>query len=129
MMDQSVRGEFGLSSLDRRRDEHRRAVRSHSAAAIALALPLMGSPPRRVGTRHVPLLTAIRRIVAAIRRWRGRARSRQQLRELSDHLLKDIGLRRDALGYEFQRPFRRPDRVAFSRRPEIPFVNLPAEFY
>ena len=46
-------------------------------------------------------LTAIRRIVAAIRRWREHARSRQQLRALSDHLLKDIGLRREDVGYEF----------------------------
>jgi hypothetical protein len=45
---------------------------------------------------------------------------------LSDHLLKDIGLRRDALGYEFQTPFRRPDRVAFSRGREIPSVKQPA---
>jgi uncharacterized protein YjiS (DUF1127 family) len=44
-------------------------------------------------------LTAIRRIVAAVRQRRGRARSRQQLRELSDHLLKDIGLRREDVAY------------------------------
>jgi len=28
------------------------------------------------------------------------------VRELSDHLLKDIGLRREDVGYEFPKPFR-----------------------
>jgi uncharacterized protein YjiS (DUF1127 family) len=75
-------------------------------------LPLWASPavrlapraPRRAGTRRIAAPTAIRRIAAAIRLWLGRARSRQQLRELSDHLLKDIGLRREAVGYEFPKP-------------------------
>jgi uncharacterized protein YjiS (DUF1127 family) len=48
---------------------------------------------RRAETRDTAPLTAIPRIVAAIRLWRGRARSRQQLRPLSNHPLKDIGLR------------------------------------
>jgi uncharacterized protein YjiS (DUF1127 family) len=51
------------------------------------------------------VLTATRQAVAAIRLWRARARSRQQLRELSDHLLKDIGLRREVVGCEFPTPF------------------------
>jgi uncharacterized protein YjiS (DUF1127 family) len=51
------------------------------------------------------VLTAIRQAVAAIRLWRARARSRQELRELSDHLLKDIGLGREEVGYEFPRRF------------------------
>jgi len=34
----------------------------------------------------------------------GRDRSRQQLRELNDHLLKDIGLRRGDLGFEAPKP-------------------------
>ena len=63
--------------------------------------------PPSAETRGVSPLPAIRRIVAAIWRWRSRARahSRQQLRELSDHLLKDIGLRREAVGCEFPKPF------------------------
>src|SRR5438128_9142163 len=58
--------------------------------------PLTGRAPPRAETGHIALLTAFRRIVAAIRVRRGRARSRQQLRELDDHLLKDIGLKREA---------------------------------
>jgi uncharacterized protein YjiS (DUF1127 family) len=50
-------------------------------------------------------MAVIRRIVSAIRRWRERARSRPQLRELNDHFLRDIGLRRDNVGYDFAKPF------------------------
>jgi len=59
--------------------------------------------------RHIAALRAIRQIVAAIQLWRGRARSRPQLRELSDHMLKDIGLRRDDVGYDFPKLFWRGD--------------------
>ena len=41
--------------------------------------------PPRVELRGISALSAIRRIVSAIRLWRARAHSRQQLRELSDH--------------------------------------------
>jgi uncharacterized protein YjiS (DUF1127 family) len=57
-----------------------------------------GVPPR-AGTRGFSPLSAIRRIVSAIRMWRARARSRQQLCELSDYQLSDIGLRRKDVGY------------------------------
>jgi uncharacterized protein YjiS (DUF1127 family) len=65
-------------------------------------------------TENVPLcgetqdffpLSAIRRIVSAIRLWRARARSRQELCQLSDHQLSDIGLRRENVGYGFLEPF------------------------
>jgi len=122
MMEESLHGEYRLSLLDRRGDDRRRtgrlpgAVRASALRAfdpLALyGLPLWTSPavrlspqtPRRAGARHNAPLSAIRRIVAAIRLWRGRARARQQLRELSDHLLKDIGLSRENVGYEFPKP-------------------------
>jgi uncharacterized protein YjiS (DUF1127 family) len=47
----------------------------------------------------------IRRIVAAIKLRRARARSQQELRELSDLMLKDIGLRREDVGSPFPKPF------------------------
>ena len=50
-------------------------------------------------------LGLIRRMAATIRLWRRRVRSRQELRELSDHSLKDIGLSRDAVAYEVAKPF------------------------
>ena len=49
------------------------------------------------------LLTAIRQIAVSIRRWRQRARSRQRLHELNDHLLKDIGLRREDVIYRVEK--------------------------
>jgi len=70
----------------------------------SLDVPLTHAP-RRAKNRHIAPFTAIRLIVAAIRRWRERTRSRQQLRELSDHVLRDIGLRRGDVGYEFPKPF------------------------
>jgi len=51
--------------------------------------------PPRVETRDISPLSSIRRIVSAIRRWRSRARSRPHLGEFDDHLLRDIGLRRE----------------------------------
>jgi uncharacterized protein YjiS (DUF1127 family) len=122
MMQEGLHGEFRLSWQDRRGDDRRRrgrlpgAVRASSLRAfdpvMQYGMPLWASPavrlapqaPHRVGTRHIAAPTAIRRIAAAIRLWLGRARSREQLRELSDHLLKDIGLSREAVGYEFPQP-------------------------
>ena len=72
-------------------------------------MPQVGRERHRAETRYIGLLTAIRRIVAAIRRWREHARSQQQLRAFDDRLLRDIGLRREDLGYEFPKPFRRWD--------------------
>ena len=116
MMEEALHGEFRLSLLDRRGDGHRRAARPAPGAFDPVAqygrflwaspgMPLTGRPPRRARTRHSAVLTATRQAVAAIRLWRARARSRQQLRELSDHLLKDIGLRREVVGCEFPTPF------------------------
>ena len=59
----------------------------------------------RAETIHIAPRTAIRRVVVAIGLWCARARSRQELRELSEHLLKDIGLRREDVGYKFPKPF------------------------
>jgi uncharacterized protein YjiS (DUF1127 family) len=66
------------------------------------------APPRRVPdratTNHIAPLAMIQRILAAMRLRRGRVRSRQQLKELDSHLLKDIGLRREAVDYTCPRP-------------------------
>jgi uncharacterized protein YjiS (DUF1127 family) len=84
--------------------------------------PLLGAPsstplkqppteraPRHAGAWNISPLCAIRPIVAAIRLWRARARSRQQLRELNDHMLRDIGLRREVRVYEFPKRLRHWD--------------------
>ena len=103
MMAGRVREEYRLSPL-RYAHEYRRAGRSRSTAALALALPFAGPEQRRTDAGHVAPLKMIRQLVAAIRLSRARARSRRQLRELSDHLLKDIGLKREVLVYEFPKP-------------------------
>jgi uncharacterized protein YjiS (DUF1127 family) len=121
MMEESLRGEFRLSSPGHCQYKSRRAARPpktvcatlvhafdptlqhRSTRSASLDVPLTHTR-RRAKNRHIARLTAIRMIVAAIRRWRERARSRQQLRELSDHILRDIGLRREDLRYEFPKP-------------------------
>jgi uncharacterized protein YjiS (DUF1127 family) len=58
----------------------------------------------------VPQLTpaggsAPRRVFAAMRRWHERVRQRRQLLQLSDHMLRDLGITRaEALG-EAEKPF------------------------
>jgi uncharacterized protein YjiS (DUF1127 family) len=42
-----------------------------------------------------------------LRRWRERAHSRRQLCKLDDHILRDIGLTRDALLCEATKQFQR----------------------
>jgi uncharacterized protein YjiS (DUF1127 family) len=123
MMDEGVQHrDYRLSLLDRRGDDRRSQARVATMAWVSppfafdpvarRRLPLWMSPdvqvteraPRGAETRHIPILTVIRRILATVWLWRRRARSRQQLRELSDHMLKDIGLTRENVGYEFPRP-------------------------
>jgi uncharacterized protein YjiS (DUF1127 family) len=118
MMNQNPHGECRMSLLDRRGDQRRRAARWYGATAIVRtveraqqewalrALPpasLIRRVPRR-GEGHATLLAVIRRIVAATRLWRERACSRPQLRELNDHLLRDIGVRRDDVGCYLPKP-------------------------
>ena len=99
MIKQDLYGEFRMSLLDRRGDQRRRAARSSGATAIVFVSSFAGREPRCFGARHFALLAVIRRIAAALRLWRRRARARQQLPALSDHLLKDIGLGREAVDY------------------------------
>lgn len=121
VMEESVHSEYRLSSLDHRYDERRTAAPWYRATAIVrtldrapqqewprctlLDVPSTGRAPRRAATREITPLSVIRRIVAAIQLWRWRARSLRQLHELNDHLLKDIGLKREVLGYDFPKPF------------------------
>jgi uncharacterized protein YjiS (DUF1127 family) len=46
----------------------------------------------------------IRRILAVMRLRRARIRSLQQLKELDNHLLRDIGLGQEAVDYTYPRP-------------------------
>ena len=84
--------------------DYRRSSREHRRSSPrVMGMVWVSSPtrkaPRRTTPGHIAPLTVIRRIVAAIRLWRQRGRSRQELRGLSDRMLKDIGLRREDVGF------------------------------
>ena len=120
MMD-SLNGERQPSSLARYHTKPRRVVSQPGGAVAVRALELTTRRerlpwtsldgrrtrwvPHRRETGSIALLTAIRRLSAAIQEWRRRARSRQELSKLSDHMLKDIGLSREAANYEAGKPF------------------------
>jgi uncharacterized protein YjiS (DUF1127 family) len=131
-MKENLHGEHGLSLHRRRRDDGSSAAASLDAISCcvspadrlqgavwivpARADNLAAGPGSRLPTapdvalpRDETTMTAplgrINRSIATIRRWRRRVRSRQQLRELNDHMLKDIGLSRDAVAYEVAKPF------------------------
>ena len=87
---------FRPSSLNARCDERRQALPD---------VPPKTRSFRRAETIHIAPRSVIRRIVAAIGLWCARALSRPELRELSEHLLKDIGLRREDVGYGFPKLF------------------------
>ena len=68
----------------------------------------------RVGTSHATLagmtlakapLTSVAATVEAVLDWFERTRQRRQLSELSDHMLKDIGLSRADVEAEAAKPF------------------------
>lgn len=122
MIEERLHSEFRRSVLSHSRYGQRTAVHSPDPAWVwgfgifdpagqpgapsstSPKLPLTERVPRRAETWGVSPLSAIRRIVATIRLRRARARSQQELRALSDRLLKDIGLRREDVGYELLKP-------------------------
>ena len=91
---------FRPSWLDARFQESR-------PAAPARSRPRRAS--RRAETSNIALMTVIRQAVSAVKLSRARARSRRDLRALSNHLLQDIGLGREDVEYEFAKPFWRYD--------------------
>jgi uncharacterized protein YjiS (DUF1127 family) len=80
------------------------AVRYRSPLWALFDAPLIERALDRGGDRRIELRTLLGRIIGAIRGWRRRA-CLQQLRELNDHTLRDIGLRREDFACEFPRPF------------------------
>ena len=56
--------------------------------------------PARANTRSPRRVTALRRVIGLLRRWQERVQSRPQLYKLDDHILRDIGLTREALLFE-----------------------------
>jgi uncharacterized protein YjiS (DUF1127 family) len=120
MMKEDLREMLPLWSLDRRGDGSHGIAATREALGISsprfvrpviLGDPLAGAhdvPPRRVTDRattdRTTPLAMIRRIFAVMRLRRARVRSRQQLKQLNNHLLRDIGFRREAVDYTSPRP-------------------------
>jgi uncharacterized protein YjiS (DUF1127 family) len=114
-MNEEMREVLPLWSLDRRGDGPREAAATPGMVGVSsprfvrsvpLGDPLgmfNNAPPRRVPDCATPdritPLPMIRRILAVMRMRRARVRSRQQLKELDNHLLRDIGLGREAIDY------------------------------
>jgi uncharacterized protein YjiS (DUF1127 family) len=103
MMEESLRREHRRSSFVHRLDEHRRPARLPRMVYPSSVVFSDRAQPPLWASPEAPL-AALHRIATAIRVRRERDRSRQQLRELNDHLLKDIGLRRGDLGFEAPKP-------------------------
>lgn len=78
-----------------------RAMRPRTHTAMALALALAWYAIRRLG--HGGTRAGEGGLV-----WLERARQRRQLRELSDHMLRDIGVTRADAWAESEKPFWRP---------------------
>ena len=66
----------------------------------------MAQAAARAGAR--PGLHIVQRAVDLLLTWQHRARERQQLQSLSDHMLRDIGLTRADVFAEASKPFWRP---------------------
>ena len=78
---------------------HTMSPRTHAVMALSLALAWYAM--RRVGQ-------GAGRVAEGGLIWLERARQRRQLRELSDHMLRDIGLTRTDAWAESEKPFWRP---------------------
>jgi uncharacterized protein YjiS (DUF1127 family) len=119
MMKEDLREGLPLWSLDRRGDGRRGAATTSETVGVLYAFGCTGplgdplevvydAPLRRVPDRatidRITPLAMIRRILAFVRLRRGRVRSRQELKELDNHLLRDIGLGREAIDYTSPRP-------------------------
>jgi uncharacterized protein YjiS (DUF1127 family) len=107
----SCDGRCSISATDaiwRRRGCARAATRVDRRAVVS-DLPLIVPASPRSAMKDPEPLTALRQVAAAIREWRWRIRSHRELGRLSNHLLKDIGLRREETGYRMMKPHWRHD--------------------
>ena len=82
-----------------RRREHRGLPQQFNSTPLPIAVTWPAVP------RRSSALIVLRRIAAVIRSWRQRARSREELSRLSNHMLKDIGLSRSDALREASKPF------------------------
>ncbi len=61
---------------------------------------------RPIASRSMPLIARVQNVLKQVAaRWLERHRTRQKLRHLDDHMLRDIGLTSDAVWNETAKPF------------------------
>jgi uncharacterized protein YjiS (DUF1127 family) len=88
------RADFGVEASSR--SPH--FCRAVNATVKGYTMPLQTTlGPGAAATRQPRRNPAHRRVIGLLQRWRERARTTPQLCELDDHILRDIGLTRDAL--------------------------------
>jgi uncharacterized protein YjiS (DUF1127 family) len=87
---------------DCRRHEYRSLPQQFNSSPLPIAVTWP------VARRRSSAMIVLRHMAAVIRSWRQRARSREELARLSDHMLKDIGLSRSDALREAAKPFFRP---------------------
>jgi uncharacterized protein YjiS (DUF1127 family) len=89
-----IRADFGVEASSR--SPH--FCRAVNATVKGYTMPLQTTlGPGAAATRQPRRNPAHRRVIGLLQRWRERARTTPQLCELDDHILRDIGLTRDAL--------------------------------
>ena len=79
------------------------ATPARAVAGATVALPLIAVLPR-TGIKSA-VQDAFLRVVETVLAWHDRTRQRRALRELSDHMLRDIGMDRAAALAEATKPF------------------------
>ena len=74
--------------------------------SAANTMPLQTTPGSTRSATYAPRRNSVlRHVILLLQRWRERAHSHPQLYELHDHILRDIGLTRDALLRQSTRPY------------------------
>jgi uncharacterized protein YjiS (DUF1127 family) len=92
-----------MTTMDRDLGDPTKGFLAPATLAATAALPLVGSRPRvSLGPR---LGRALARMAAATFAWHERARQRHALMQLSDHMLRDIGISRAEAVGEAGKPF------------------------
>jgi uncharacterized protein YjiS (DUF1127 family) len=92
-----------MTSPHPERDGFARRLSAPASLAASATLPLIGALPRT--GRRSTARQALARLRAALLAWHERVRQRRALGELSDHLLRDIGVSRADALCEATRPF------------------------
>jgi uncharacterized protein YjiS (DUF1127 family) len=93
-----------MTRMNRDLDEPTRGFFAPATLAATAALPVMGSWPR-TSLGWTLGRAALARMAAVMSAWHERARQRRALMQLSDHMLRDIGIARaEAIG-EAGKPF------------------------